>query len=368
MKVSVAIATYNRAPYIRQAIDSVLNQTMKDLEIIVVDDGSTDNTAEVIADYRDRIRYVRTENGGPARARNVGMAMARGEYICWLDSDDFFHPVKLALQSAVLDAHPDVTMVCTECSGFDDHGSWFEYHLQDYHASAYRRGGVSYGGLFEREIPIGHVGSLRVALPAGSDWERRKLYLGRIFDRYLMNTVVFTNSMLFRRSALEDVGPQRPRFGLFHDLEFALRLTRAGPTAFLDVPTYAIRYHPDQISTRVGPRAPWILIRKQQDLLRVLRVHGLRDRGYYEAHRALVDRQCARLCRAVAIPMLGYVSGSAHHSRYLPQRARVYLRHAARLGHPYQLLMLASRLPQLPRRLVMKLESLLRSVQARRQA
>jgi glycosyltransferase involved in cell wall biosynthesis len=365
MKVSVAIATYNRAPYIRQAIDSVLNQTMTDFEIIVVDDGSTDNTVEVIADYRDRIRYVRTANGGPARARNVGMAMARGEYICWLDSDDFFHPAKLALQSAVLDAHPDVAMVCTECSGFDDHGAWYEYHLQDYHASAYRRGGVAYDDLFDRKTAIGQVGALRATLPDGSDWGSRKLYLGRIFDRYLMNTVVFTNSMLFRRAAFAEIGPQRPRFGFFHDLEFALRLTRARQTAFLDVPTYAIRYHPDQISTRVGPRAPWIMIRKQQDLLRVLRVHGMRDRSYYLAHKALVDRQCSRLCRAVAIPMLGYVSGSAHHSRYVPQRARIYLRHAARLGHPHRLLMLASRLPQLPRRLVMKLESLLRGLQAR---
>ncbi|MBX3703129.1 MAG: glycosyltransferase family 2 protein, partial [Steroidobacteraceae bacterium] len=92
VKVSVVIPTYNRAAYIRQAIDSVLQQTMTDFEIIVVDDGSTDDTREVVAGYGERIRYLRTANGGPARARNAGMAEARGQYIAWLDSDDTYHP------------------------------------------------------------------------------------------------------------------------------------------------------------------------------------------------------------------------------------------------------------------------------------
>jgi hypothetical protein len=269
------------------------------------------------------------------------------------------------LQSAVLDAYPEVAMVSTECSGFDDHGLWLEYHLQDYHSSAYRRGGVTYDNLYDRAIPIGQVGALRDVLPGGSGWSDRSLYFGSLFDRYLMNTVVFTNSMMFRRKAFEQVGPQRPRFGHFHDLEFALRLTHGRRCAFLDVPTYAIRYHPGQITTKVGPRAPWILLRKQQDLLRVLRVHGVRDSAYYQSHAMAIDTQYARLCRAVAIPMLGHVSASPHQRRYLPRRARVYLRQAAQRGYRYRLLTLASYLPNWPRRLVMKMESLLRRFQTR---
>jgi glycosyltransferase involved in cell wall biosynthesis len=365
MKVSVVITTYNRASYIRQAIDSVLGQTMRDFELIVVDDGSTDGTGDVVAGYGDRVRYLRTANGGPARARNAGLASCRGDYLCWLDSDDCFEPDKLALQCAVLDARPDVGMVYTEMIGFDDHGMRDDFHLRRYHASAYQRGGVRYESLFDGSWPLEEIAPLRAALPHDRSWPGRRLYVGRIFDQYLANIVVFTNSMLFRRGLYEAVGPQRPRFGMFHDLEFALRLAREGPVAFLDVPTYALRYHPDQISTTAGPRAAWIAIGKQQDLLRVFRVHAMQDRRYYDAHRQAVDRQFSRLCRAVAILLLAYDYRSAHQRRWFPRRARVYLRQAAHRGHAWRLLTCASYLPHWPRRVLMKCEALWRGALAR---
>ncbi len=86
MKVSVVIPTHNRASMITGAIESVLAQSMSDLEIIVVDDGSSDGTFEALAPYRDRIVYLRQPNGGVSRARNTGMQAAQGEYIAWLDS------------------------------------------------------------------------------------------------------------------------------------------------------------------------------------------------------------------------------------------------------------------------------------------
>jgi hypothetical protein len=167
---------------------------------------------------------------------------------------------------------------------------------------------------------------------------------------------------MFRSELLRSVGAQQPRFGLFHDLEFVLRLIRNRRVAFLDVPAYAIRFHEGQVSTTVGPRAPRILIRKQQDLLRVLRVHGQRDEQYYRAHRSAVDRQLCRLCRAVAVPMLGFDRGSAHETRYFPRRARTYLHFAARHGFRHPLLEIASPLPLLPRRLVMRIELAWRSI------
>ena len=357
MKVSVVIATYNRAAYLRQAIQSVFFQTMTDYEVIVVDDGSTDNTAEVAAGFGDRIRYLRTDNGGVARARNIGLSLAKGDYLCWLDSDDLFHPSKLALQSAILDRFPETGMVYSEMTAFDNDGNWHEFHLQRYHESAFGRGGVTYENLFERSIPIREIDTVSRALPAEAGWRDRRLYLGNVFDRYVIDTVVFTNSMLFRRSLFDEAGPQRPGFGFFHDLEFALRLTQRQPVCFIDVPLYALRYHPEQISTTVGPRAPWILLRKQQDLLRVLRTHGFRDRRYYESNKAAIDRQLARLCRAVAIPMLGYVQGTRHQRHYFPRRARAYLRFAAEMGRVQRfLLMLCTWLPPLPRRVVMQVE------------
>lgn len=96
--VSVIIPTYNRAEYITQAIDSVLAQTYTDYEIIVVDDGSTDNTQEVLEPYMDKITYIYQENTGVSAARNTGICAALGQWIAFLDSDDVWQPEKLTFQ------------------------------------------------------------------------------------------------------------------------------------------------------------------------------------------------------------------------------------------------------------------------------
>lgn len=103
-KVSVIIPTYNRKEYIAEAIDSVLHQTYRDFEIIVVDDGSTDGTEEMLKQkYGDAIRYFFKENGGCASARNFGIREARGTYVAFLDSDDRYMPNKLEDQVPLLD-------------------------------------------------------------------------------------------------------------------------------------------------------------------------------------------------------------------------------------------------------------------------
>jgi len=116
-KVSVIIPTYNRAHLIGRAIKSVLNQTYRDFEIIIVDDGSTDNTEEVVKSFTDkRIRYIRhKENKGAATARNIGIKAARGEYIAFQDSDDEWLPAKLGKQMKVFKhTSPKVGIVYTD--------------------------------------------------------------------------------------------------------------------------------------------------------------------------------------------------------------------------------------------------------------
>ncbi len=93
--ISVIIPTYNGARYIRQAIDSVLAQSYSDYEIIVVDDGSTDNTAEILWPYGDRITYLYQSNQKLPTARNNGITASKGKYLAFLDSDDLFLPDKL---------------------------------------------------------------------------------------------------------------------------------------------------------------------------------------------------------------------------------------------------------------------------------
>ncbi|MCK4819314.1 glycosyltransferase family 2 protein, partial [bacterium] len=106
--VSVIIPTCNRAEYITQAIDSVLAQTYTDYEIIVVDDGSTDNTKEVMEPYMDRIRYIYQENAGVSAARNTGIKAAKGDWVAFLDSDDEWLPGKLAVQIRAVERHPQL--------------------------------------------------------------------------------------------------------------------------------------------------------------------------------------------------------------------------------------------------------------------
>jgi glycosyltransferase involved in cell wall biosynthesis len=121
--VSVIIPTYNRADFIIEAINSVLNQTYKHFEIIVVDDGSNDNTVQVLAPYQDRITLITQKNGGISVARNTGIAASKGELVAFLDDDDRWLPHKLAVQ-APLFADPKVKLVHTAGHFFDESNGW----------------------------------------------------------------------------------------------------------------------------------------------------------------------------------------------------------------------------------------------------
>jgi glycosyltransferase involved in cell wall biosynthesis len=118
--VSVVMAAYNGAALIRETIASVLDQTVADFEIVVVDDKSRDDTVAVLDTIRDpRLRVIRAErNGGPAVARTIALSHARGRFIAGLDQDDLCHPERFARQLAYLDAHPEVVLVASTIAMF----------------------------------------------------------------------------------------------------------------------------------------------------------------------------------------------------------------------------------------------------------
>lgn len=107
-RVSIVMPAYNCAWCVDRAIDSVMTQTFRDFELIVVDDGSTDDTPALLARRGDSLRVIRQANAGMSAARNTGIAAARGDYIAFLDSDDWWRPLKLAQQVALLDSEPDI--------------------------------------------------------------------------------------------------------------------------------------------------------------------------------------------------------------------------------------------------------------------
>lgn len=117
--VSVVIPAYNAAWCIQRAIDSVLAQTFRDFELIVVDDGSTDDTAAILRSYGDALTIVSQPNGGMSSARNAGIRAARGHYLAFLDSDDRWLPDKLARQVALMNAQPDLAF-CSATTTLED--------------------------------------------------------------------------------------------------------------------------------------------------------------------------------------------------------------------------------------------------------
>lgn len=114
MKFSVIIPTYNRSKELSKALESLINQKFTDFEIIICDDGSTDDTKTIIESYRSKLRleyYYENNWGGPARPRNNGIKIAKGEWICFLDSDDQWYPDKLGKIANVIDKY-DIDLVC----------------------------------------------------------------------------------------------------------------------------------------------------------------------------------------------------------------------------------------------------------------
>ncbi len=115
--VSVIIPAYNQARYVRKAIQSVFEQTFPNFELIVVDDGSTDETPQILASIIDpRMRVIRQPNAGLSAARNTGVRESTAPLVTLLDSDDFFLPDKLSVQKEYLDTHPEIGMVSGKTS------------------------------------------------------------------------------------------------------------------------------------------------------------------------------------------------------------------------------------------------------------
>lgn len=132
-RVSCIVAVYNGERYLGEAIDSILAQTLRPMEIIVVDDGSTDGTASVAHRYGEQIRYVWQPNGGPAAARNFGLSLIQGELVSFLDADDLWQADKLARQLARFHARPELDLCVTHVRNFwipelRDEALQFAYH------------------------------------------------------------------------------------------------------------------------------------------------------------------------------------------------------------------------------------------------
>ena len=224
--VSIIIPTHNRAQLISRAIKSVLVQVEPDDEIIVVDDGSTDNTAEVIAKYGQRVKYIRTTNQGAGAARNRGIQEATRPMVAFLDSDDEWMPYKLQLQRSLMQAMPDVLFAFSDFAATDNAGKATRRFLINWHHDPRP---------WDKILAPGESFSSIGNLPAGCD--DFQFYIGDLGPTEIESTYVLTSSMIARRCEAAGALHFAEDVATLEDYECFGRLALAGSAAYLDVET-----------------------------------------------------------------------------------------------------------------------------------
>lgn len=283
--VSVVIPTFNRAYCLPGAIDSVLAQTHGDIELIIVDDGSTDGTEGLLqkkyAGDR-RIRYLRQENQGVSAARNLGLARAKGHYIALLDSDDVWMPWKLELQIAGLRHFPDAGMIWTDMQAIDATGAVL--------APRYLRKMYSAWDRFELDELFTTSCSVASVLPSlPHPIADKKLYFGDLGSPMITGNMVHTSTVLLKRKRLEEVGEfNRKLLYSGEDYDFHLRTCRQGPVAFADVASIQYRVGAADQLTR-----PELSVHLAQNFLDTILPIITHERGSIDLPDGVIDEVLA---------------------------------------------------------------------------
>ncbi len=205
-KVSIIIPTYNRCSWIKHAIESVLQQSYQNFELIIVDDGSTDITRSLLIKYEANIRYFFQDNRGPAAARNLGISKAMGELICFLDSDDRWLKRKLESQINLIEKHPEIKICYTD--------------------EIWIRNGVR---INQKKI--------------------HQKYSGWIYQKCLPLCIISPSSVLLHREVFDKIGVFDEKMIVCEDYDLWLRASLVYPIQFINMPLI-VKYggHADQLS------------------------------------------------------------------------------------------------------------------------
>lgn len=202
--ISVIIHTYNNEKFIGETIESVLSQTYKDYEIIIVDDGSTDNTRAALLPYMDKIRYHYKENGGIASAKNAGIKLSKAKFIAFFDHDDLWVPDKLKMQMEYFKKNPQAGLV------------------------------------YSKYITFKNGKKLRT--------RPKKGYSGWIFAKLLSKSIIQTSTVMVKKECLDAIGPFDESFALADEYDLFLRIARKFQCGFIDKELTKYRVHDSNAS------------------------------------------------------------------------------------------------------------------------
>jgi glycosyltransferase involved in cell wall biosynthesis len=274
--ISVVIPAYNAQHSLRATLDSVLAQTWTNTEIIVVDDGSTDHTADLLASYGDRVRAIRQPNGGLASARRTGVAAARGELIALMDADDLCRPERLAVQARVLQRWPEVVLCCSDFDSFDEQGRVNVAYASRYYATIGRAPQGIHSLLAQADVLDLH-GCLPPDTPAERTGPTTVVHRGDAYRAVAHGNFVHPPTILFRRRLLDTVGSFELEAGSMCDWDWVVRVAGAGSIAFVERPLLDYRLSSTQMSS------PRHRIRASTDTLRVAERICRRDEVLYLA-------------------------------------------------------------------------------------
>lgn len=212
--ISVVIPTYNHATFVQEAIESVLTQSYGAYEIIVVDDGSIDNTGKALSSYMPYINYIYKSNGGTSTALNTGIQRAAGEWICWLSADDLFMPDKLKRQIEYARQHPHIGLIYTDFYVYDQ----------------------KTGTIISRETPPQY--------PDRATWTATLLRTGCLFNG---------STTMIRASLFYQAGLYVPELLHSQDYNMWIRLSRICDFGYIPEPLVKYRWHAGNESHRRVP-------------------------------------------------------------------------------------------------------------------
>jgi glycosyltransferase involved in cell wall biosynthesis len=283
--ISAVIPAFNSAKYIEEALSSVFAQTRVPEQIIIVDDGSTDNTQKILEPYLGRIQYLYQENHGEAAARNTGIRHASGNFIAFLDADDIWLPEKLELQMDYFGRNPQCGLVYTDMAIFDHSG---------------------------------------VVHESVKEWLGMSLPVGRVFPQLFWETLFGSGTVVCRRECFERIGFFDESFPLGCDYEMWLRLARRFEFGCVDQPLLRYRQHSAQATrmcaSPIANGVPW-------EARAVRRILDLYPEIVMELGRTRVRHRLAK-------PYFYLACGALQSGEH--KRARALLKHAI-LGWPSNL-------------------------------